>query len=785
MIRDSIPIRACSFSAMSRATLFRAASLATMLLAALSLSACGGGGGSSGGGGGQPSPGLPVGAWVAPATGGVALAGEVLAAIFTADDDTTAQVRIYADSDGDLGTTADRTLLFGPVNDQNGVQQSASLDLASLPGSGSYTLALVLEDGENVPQIVTLPGLLVVLPVLAAPRGGGSSRPAYGVSGTTIAFSVAEAEQGPPTDRNADGDSVDGVVSLIDTVTGAVTNSTFASDTAPGANPARPIVMRSFGGTLAWRVPEAFQGAINMDGDLADTMMAFVNPAASPTPTLNTLGGIQSIVAGNASRIVASILESATATDHNRDGDTNDLVLGTLDTAWVGPKDRTQWVLWLNTHVPLGGFGVAGQTNPIAYHVNEAAFGLAGADLNGDGNATDTLIFVTNTLQPAPGPSVAGVYAGSSVPPGVPPIAVDPAAAFALSSTGTRAAYYINEAGIGAGGTDFNADGDAVDFVPAYWDSATGIQGIAALAPGVANSLSAAPGASFMAVDGNRIFFTVQEQGRAGVVPGGNNDGDGGTDLALLAFLDTTVLPAFGATVLDFSGLTGIALQGLSLDGGGTAVAHAPGVLAVDVNEAANGNVDLNGNGLVDNAFLLIETQTTPPRVVRPAGPINAGLVPFDTTPTGGNIPATGLADPLGLVLHCKEQGANGDLNNDSDTSDALVVHISLMAPYTVRILDSGADRAVLGGGRLAITARESFTNLELDGLPGVTGHAFRVYDRATGAVINSASPCAPSSIPVTETGSLFAYLRDESAEGRDLNGDGDQTDLVLGIYSP
>jgi hypothetical protein len=522
-----------------------------------------------------------------------------------------------------------------------------------------------------------------------------------------------------------------------------------------------------------------------MDGDLTDTMLAYVNPSVSPTATLNTLGGIQSVVAGNSSRIVASVLESATASDFNGDGDMNDLVLATLDTTWAGPKDLTQWVRWPNKHVPAAGFGVAGQTHPLAFHVNEAAYGAGGIDVNGDGDATDTLLFVTDTLTPAPGPSAAGAYAGTSVPPGVAPISVDPAAAFALSSTGTRAAYYINEAAIGAGGTDFNADGDAVDFVPAYWDSATGVQGIAALAPGVANSFTAAPGATFMAVDGNRIFFTVQEQGRAGVVPGSNNDGDGGADLALLAFLDTTTLPAFGATQLDFTALTGVALQGLSLDGGGTAVAHAPGILAVDVNETANGNVDLNGNGIIDHAFLLIETQTTPPRVVRPAGPVNAGLVPFDTVPTGGNIPATGLADGLGLVLHCKEQSANGDLNNDGDTSDALLVHISLIFPYTVHILDSGADRAALGGGRLAITARESYTNLELDGLPGLTGHAFRVYDRTTGGVINSASPCAPSSIPATETGSLFAYLRDESAEGRDLNRDGDQTDLILGIYSP
>ena len=755
------------------------------LLGALSLAACGGGGGSSGGGGGQPSPGLPVGAWVTPTTAGTALAGETLAASFTADDDTTTEVRIYADVDGDLNTAGDRTLLFGPVNDQNGAVQSANLDLGTLPASGAYTLALVLEDGENPPQIVLLPGQLVVLPVLAAPRGGGSSRPAYGVSGDTIVFSVGETEQGPPADRNGDSDPADGVISLVDTLTGAVTNTMIASDTAPGANPARPIVLRSFGGTIAWRVPEAFQGAINADGDLQDTMLAYVNPGAAPTATLNVLGGISSIVAGNPSRIVASILESDTLTDHNGDGDTNDLVLGTLDTGWGGANDLTQWVLWQNTHVPAGGFGVAGQTNPIAYHVNEAAFGVGGADLNGDTDTTDTFIFVTNTLQPAPGPSAAGAYAGNSVPPGAPPISVDPAAAFALSGAGTRVAYYINEAAIGAGGTDFNADGDAVDFVPAYWDSTTGVQGIAALGIGAGNSFSAAPGSNLMVIDGNRIFFTVQEQGRAGVAPGSNNDGDGGADLALLAFLDTTTLPAFGATALDFTGLTGVALQGLSLDGGGTAVQHAPGTLAVNVNEAANGNVDLNGNGIVDNAFLLIETQATPPRVVRPAGPVYAGLVSFDTVPTGGNIPATGLGDPLGLVLHCKEQGANGDLNNDSDTSDALLVHISLVAPYTVHILDAGGDRAALGGGRLAFTARESYTTLDLDGLPGVTGHAFRVYDRATGAVVNGASPCAASSIPATENGSLFAYLRDESAEGRDLNGDGDQTDLVLGTYRP
>jgi hypothetical protein len=89
-----------------------------------------------------------------------------------------------------------------------------------------------------------------------------------------------------------------------------------------------------------------------------------------------------------------------------------------------------------------------------------------------------------------------------------------------------------------------------------------------------------------------------------------------------------------------------------------------------------------------------------------------------------------------------------------------------------------------VANGFIGITADEAYTDQDYDGNGLRTDTLLRVFD-ITGAVLQPGVPCSRLSVPVTDTGSLWAYLRDEATEGRNLNGDGDSTDLILGLWIP
>ena len=53
------------------------------------------------------------------------------------------------------------------------------------------------------------------------------------------------------------------------------------------------------------------------------------------------------------------------------------------------------------------------------------------------------------------------------------------------------------------------------------------------------------------------------------------------------------------------------------------------------------------------------------------------------------------------------------------------------------------------------------------------------------GTVVEPGRLCSPLSVPTTDDGRTWAWLRDEAVEGRPLNGDADQTDLIFGLWRP
>jgi hypothetical protein len=754
---------------------------------------CGSGDGTPNGppaGGGR----APTAAWIAPTLGLAALPGDTLRVTLRTDDDGPATVTVLADPDRDLVTEQDQVELYRGV-DGDGVPQEVALLLPPTLPLGRYAVLLRVDDGANPPAEALLPRPLLVHPAIAGVDPPRSNR--YGVVGDVVVFSRGEAEDaaGP---LNGDGDALDGVYVAYDAATATLVqpSPSVSMDVAgAGTPPGRARVLPNADGVLSWLTLEADEGANRnaanvqnpvlpfggRDADLLDVLVSAVVPGVSLTPFTNTYAGATSIVAREGGRILARFAEAfegAGGTDLDADGDSLDAVFGYVDALAPGPPyEFNQLVLFTVPAAASGGplFRLAG-TGFSAFLTSEVG-SAAGVDLNADGDGLDTFLHLGD-LATAGGAGAPGTFlALAGFGPGAPPTPVDPLAAFDVSGD-RRAGYYVDEAAMNAGGlvgVDVNGDG-ILGFVPAFYDQNALLQ---VIPPGTAGALNAPAGSPTMVYDGTRLFFTAQEAPRVDPAPGTNGDGDGGADLAILYWTDHTQ-PAPAAAPVPVNLGAGVTLQALSLDGTSRLARIAPGWLALVVDEAANGNQDVNGSGAVDLAWLLVDVG-----VGRAPAVYNPRVVPS----AAGTIPLEGVAGPApgpdaGLVVLRLDEAQNGDLDGDGLATKVFLALVSTDAPTQIRLLDAGGDHVALAGGRVAITAREPYTGSDHDGNGSTRDTVLRVYDR-DGALLESGRPCSRLSVPASQTGELWAYLRDEATEGRDLNGDGDLTDSVLGLWIP
>lgn len=781
-----------------------------LLVAALvfsSLAACGGGGGGGVPGrfpGDDPNKDDPPTAQVLAPLGGVlSMAGDSFGLSFLAEDDGAAVVTVLADADLDPGTTDDQTPLFVGAS-SNGVQQDVSVRTRASLAPGAYALILRVDDGVNAAVEVPVPDRLVVYPGIAGVAPPRSNR--YGVVGDVVVFSRGEAEDAAGV-LNADGDTTDGVMVALDATTGLMSqpNPSISFDLTPVAQgTVRPLP--NTGGVLSWLTREVDEGRnLNAgnnqravpplggpDVDQVDTMLSYVAPQRSLTPITNTWGGASAILGGEGGFVVVRYVEAGEGSgpgggsDLNFDTDAFDAVFGAVDANALALGNEYDQIVFFNSPPAVASgtvFRSAG-TSMAAMLTTEVG-AAAATDFNADGDGGDTFLWLGDLLQGAvPGGTPANFLAlagTQQVPAAAPPSPVDPTAAFDVTGDG-HAGYYLDEGAHNvppglAAGNDRNGDA-VIGFVPAIYHVATMTETIPAGAAGPLNSL---PGAATMVYDDTRAFFTATEAPRLDPAPGGNvlgtnGDGDNGADLSILYWTDhTQPLPVAAPVAVNFGG--GITLNALSLDGPGSVTALAPGWLAVVVSEQANGGQDINGSGRLDLAYLLIDTTAQPAPVVH-----NPKLVPSTagTIPLGG-IPADDDAGTRGVVLRVTE-AANGDLDKDGNGNETFLAYISYTSPDFFVLLDAGGDHCTVANGLIAVTANESFTGRDYDGNDVIGGTVFRVLDLA-GRVIEGGRPCSALSVPLTGSGVTWAYLRDENAEGRDLNRDADMTDLVLGLW--
>jgi hypothetical protein len=730
--------------------------------------------------------------------GVAAIPGDTFRLSFVSDDDVGATVTLLADADQNPLTTNDQTPLYVGA-DGNGAQQDVTATVPTL-APGVYGLVLRADDGSNPPVEVYPSRPLFVYRGVAGVNAPKSNR--CGVIGSTVVFSRGEAEDGAGP-LNGDGFADDGVFVALDSVTGTVTqpSPSVSMDVTPVAG-GRLVPLQRGGNVLAWITREIDENA-NLNGgntqspnapiggadtDTSDLLVSYVVAGPNPTPVTNTYAGATSILDVVGNQILAHVRESdegAGGTDRNADGDSLDSFFGYVDpNVPGGPYEFNQWVFFAPLPLPAVGTAFRHKGPAVAAYLGAESGGGpgGGSDLNADGDTADVYLHVVDlTLAGGLGkPGNLLAVAGTQMAPAAPPTPVDPAGGFDVSAD-LHAAYYVNEAQInlapgGVAGNDVNGDG-LVGFVPAIYDVAAGQQ---ILPAGVAGPLDAPPGSATMIYDGTRLFFVASEGGRADPGPGTNGDADAGADMQILYWTDHTAgtPPPAQPLAVNFGG--GLTLQALALDGGGAVASLAPGWLAVAVTEAANGNQDINGDGIVDMAYLLVDTTTSPAPTV-----YNPKLVPS----AAGTIPLTGVwgEDPLhsraGVVVRLTE-AANGDLDGDGNNTETFLGLLRTDNPTNLILLDAGGDCATVANGRIGVTAQEAFTGKDYDGNGSATDTVFRVLD-FTGAVLEPGRLCSPLSVPVTDNGDLWAYLRDENVEGRSLNGDADQTDLVLGLWIP
>jgi cysteine-rich repeat protein len=131
------------------------------------------------------------------------------------------------------------------------------------------------------------------------------------------------------------------------------------------------------------------------------------------------------------------------------------------------------------------------------------------------------------------------------------------------------------------------------------------------------------------------------------------------------------------------------------------------------------------------------------------------------------------------------------DLNRDGDSGDR-VLRIHRADQGRLIEMDRAAEDFVLGDRLVAFRTRESRQGVDLNGDGDLGDDVLQVYDLVSERLFNTMSAVTPCSLeacdprfPYRVDRDTVTYLTAESEQGaRDLNGDGDATDLVKQVFN-
>ena len=524
------------------------------------------------------------------------------------------------------------------------------------------------------------PPALVTNLGLASDLVHGLNQPEYAqLHGGRATFWVNEGEQG--IDLNGDGDLFDEVLHLHNFYTGATTNLQSTS---------RVAVLS--GTRFLFGVNETLHD-LNGDGDTQDPVLFLHDFSTSITTNLALASNAAEFADGLVIAVVAEFAQGNT--DLNGDGDTFDGVFHVHDVATgltsnLGVAEAS--LLGVETATVAGGLA--------SFYVDEMAQG--NTDLNGDGDTQDWVPHVYNRAGPAL-TNLGHAYPGCCAE---------------VPIVGQFAVFVVGETADGM--TDWNGDGDVVDEVLFTFDSVSG----------VTSNLGLPTVSSLQEVAGARLAFSVDESKHGGTDL--NGDGDA-SDCCVLHVFDGTagvlsnlgIAAAWGDLVFEGDGLAfqrheeTVDLNGdgdtadavvqvydfgtgtvINLGLAGRPAAISGSTAALLVHEAAQGNTDLDGDGVVGGTEVLhlqdLSTGIT----------TNLGLSAFLVQ-----------ADGELMLLLARETAI--DFNGDGDTDDDVLQLHMLASGATFNFSLATRYFYLVDGPRLLFSVRESAqgaTDLNGDG---------------------------------------------------------------------
>ncbi len=447
----------------------------------------------------------------------------------------------------------------------------------------------------------------------------------FGVKDGVVGFMVREQDQGA-SDLNGDGDVNDVVAHAHDLVAGVTQNLGVAAFVAASA-PRAPTIG---GGRFVFLAVEQAQGAtsLNGDGDAADLVLHVYSLASHSVVNLGVAAASNRPLRLVQDRVVFGVPELAQgATDINGDGDAADVVVALIDLVSGAP---------LNLGLAMIHFDAGDDF--IAVWASEGANGQT--DLNGDGDALDSVVFV-HELSSGVTRNLGLAAPANFQPP--------PAAVYAAKDVLVVPVHENNQ-----GKVDLNGDGDAADSV----------LHLHRVAANFTENLRVGGGAQVLVATPERVFFGVEE-----AAEGVDLNADGDKSDVILHVLDPSagLLANVGYALfegVDFAGLRAAFVvpegnQGSDLNGDGDTqdfvlhlldgVGHVlqnvelplRGCLAVDADRALVfvaelGGMDLNGDG--DTKDAVAHVVTFGPTECRPIDSFGAGC-----PGANGAVPKLGL----------------------------------------------------------------------------------------------------------------------------------------------
>ncbi len=308
--------------------------------------------------------------------------------------------------------------------------------------------------------------------------------------------------------------------------------------------------------------------------------------------------------------------------------------------------------------------------------------------------------------------------------------------------------------------------------------------------------------------DGRFVLFSSED---ATLVPGdgnGSNDlfirsadpndlasdltGDGDIEDTVLGVMDTNQVapsPASLCPATQVAAAAGAAAFLRPESAGST-----PSLANCPAGSPVSGGVDLNGNG--DAADEVVHLALNP-STIQNLGLAGTAVALSGTCAGGANVgrpctdrsacPASTCSPSLVAAL-ISESGQNADLNNDGDQSDN-VVEVHPAGAGSWANLQQAADALQVVGNLVAFTTPESAQGANLNGDGDTSDRVLQIYE-STPALLTNTKQATEDFVIGTQaatcgSGPPVAFRTSEAAQNKVLNADGDKNDDVLQVFVP